>query len=401
VSDDPLPAGEVPTGPPYGSSSLAELMPAVAGCLGVAVPGRPDWDLPPARRVVVVLIDGLGELNLRSRTGHAPTLRRLLAQTEADASGAPDVLRVGFPTTTATSLASLGTGLPPGRHGMIGLEVLDPDRDVLFSELSWDAAVDPRRWQVHETVFSRAHRDGVAVSHVAPAVFDGSGLTTAALRGAEFAAAQTLAQRVALTGDLVRAADRCLVFLYWEGLDKAGHVHGWQSTEWTRELEQVDAAVGRLLELAPADVAVFVTGDHGMVDIDPTDRLDMRAVPGLLEGVAHLGGEPRARFGYCRPGADADVLTAWRAALGEQCFVVAGDEAVATGWFGPVDAEVRRRIPGVLAVPHAPIALVDPARQRPESLALLGMHGGLSEIESRVPLLRGFGSAGPARRRPR
>jgi len=394
---------QLPAAPPYGSASLADLMPAVSASLGTPLPGRdPGWSLPPARRTVVFLVDGLGEQCLRARTGHAPTLRRLLADTAADSAAAPDVLEVGFPTTTATSMASIGTGLPPGRHGLVGTEVLDPDRDVLFSELAWDSAVDARRWQPHPTVFDDLARDGVAVAHVAPALFDGSGLTTAALRGARFAAAATLEERVEATVSLLRASDRCLVFLYWEDLDKAGHVCGWRSPEWTRELERVDAAVARLLETAPADVAVLVTGDHGMVDVDPADRVDLRAVPGLLDGVAHLGGEPRARYVHARPGAAAEVLAAFGAVLGEQCSVLTGDDAVAAGWYGPtVEDRVRARVPDVLAVPHADIALVDSLRQRPKSLALLGMHGALTDAESRVPLLRAFGSASPGRRRVR
>lgn len=400
-----LPAGRtLPPAPPYGTASLAELMPAVARSLGVPLPEVPDpgWSLPPARRTVVVLVDGLGEVCLRARTGHAPVLRRLLADTAADGAAAPDVLRVGFPTTTATSMASVGTGLPPGRHGMVGTDVLDPDRGAVFSELAWDPAVDPRRWQPHPTVFDAAAADGVAVSHVAPAVFEGSGLTTAALRGARFAAAGTLDERVELTGRLLRAADRVLVFLYWEGLDKAGHVHGWQSEQWTQELERVDAAIGRLLLTAPADVAVLVTGDHGMVDVDPADRIDMRYVPGLFDGVRHLAGEPRARYLYAQPGAAPDVLGRFTEALGDTCTVTTRDEAVAAGWYGPVvEDRVLPRLPDVLAVPHARVALVDSAHQRPQSLALLGLHGALSDEESRVPLLRGYGAAPPARRRPR
>lgn len=389
-------------GPPYGRASLADLMPSLAGSLGVPAPDRPDpgWDLPPARRTVLVLVDGLGEQALLARSGHAPTLRRLLAETTSDAAGAPDVLEVGFPTTTATSLASLGTGLPPGRHGMVGTEVLDPERGQLFSELAWDRDVDPRRWQSHPTVFDALQAEGVDAVHVAPGIFDGSGLTTAALRGARFAAAQTLAQRVELTAHLIRSGDRVFALLYWEGLDKVGHVHGRLSAEWTTELERVDAAVGALLSSVPADVAVFVTGDHGMVDIGPADRLDLRAVPGLLDRVAHLGGEPRARYAYAVPGAAEEVLAAFESALGERCTVFTREQAVAAGWFGPVVEErVLPRLPDVLAVPHTDVALVDTARQRPESLALIGMHGALTAAESRVPLLRGFGSARPARRR--
>ena len=403
-------AGKLPAAPPWGSATLAELLPAVAASVGVEVGlgsdsvDRPDpgWSLPPARRTVVVLVDGLGEQALLARTGHAPTLRRLLADGWADGSGVPDVLRVGFPTTTATSMASLGTGLPPGRHGLVGTDVLDPDRGEVFSELAWDAAVDPRRWQPHPTVFDALRAGGVDACHVAPGAFDGSGLTAAALRGARFGAAQRLADRVELTAQLVRGADRVFVLLYWEGLDKVGHVYGWRSAQWTAELERVDAAVGALLSSVPADVAVYVTGDHGMVDVDPADRIDLRAVPGLLDGVAHVAGEPRCRYLYARPGAGGDVLAAASAALGSTCAVLSGDDAVARGWYGPVvEDRVRARIPDVLAVPHTDVALLDPARQRPESLALLGLHGALTDAESRVPLLRGFGSAAPARRRSR
>lgn len=397
-------SGALPAGPRYGADSLADLMPAVAASLGTTLEdGRdPGWGLPPARRSVVVLVDGLGEQSLLARTGHAPNLRRLLSDTSADSSGAPDVLAVGFPTTTATSMASLGTGLPPGRHGLVGTEVLDPERGQLFSELSWDAAVDPRRWQPHDTVFDALARDGVEVAHVAPAVFEGSGLTVAALRGPRFAAAASLTDRVEQTVRLLRAGDRVFVLLYWEGLDKTGHVHGWRSAQWTAELERVDAAVGRLLAEAPADTAVYVTGDHGMVDVDPSDRVDLRSLPGLLDGVEHLGGEPRARYAYARPGAAPDVLAAFSGALGDRCTVCSRDAAVAAGWFGPVvEDRVLARLPEVLVVPHADVALVDVERQRPESVALLGLHGALTDGESRVPLLRGHGAAGPTGRRRR
>ena len=73
--------------PTYGASGLAGVLPAVARSLGVADSSherrhQPDLgdvlDLPPARRAVVVLIDGLGYDLLRQRSGHAPFLRGLM-----------------------------------------------------------------------------------------------------------------------------------------------------------------------------------------------------------------------------------------------------------------------------------------------------------------------------------
>ena len=140
--------------------------------------------LPEARRAVVVLVDGLGYELIRRRGGHAPFLRSLL----------PAAYRItaGFPATTATSMGTFGTGLPPGSHGLLGYEVLVPGEDRLVNELSWEDGPDPIAWQPQETVFEVAEAAGVSVTLVGPGFFDGSGLTRAALRGGRFRAADTL-----------------------------------------------------------------------------------------------------------------------------------------------------------------------------------------------------------------
>ena len=99
---------------------------------------------------MVVLVDGLGYDLLRQRSGHAPFLRSLLPAARR--------LAAGFPSTTATSMGTFGTGLPPGAHGLVGYEVLVPGEDRLLNELSWENGPDPRRWQPQPTVFEQARR---------------------------------------------------------------------------------------------------------------------------------------------------------------------------------------------------------------------------------------------------
>lgn len=185
--------------PAYDATGLAGVLPAVARSLGVPdAPGR-DGDLlelAPSRRAVVVLVDGLGYDLLRQRSGHAPFLRGLLPAARR--------LAAGFPSTTATSMGSFGTGLPPGAHGLVGYEVLVPGEDRLLNELSWENGPDPRRWQPRQTVFERVAADDVAVTRVGPGFFDGSGLTNAALRGGSFAAAASLDARVDAAVSAVR-----------------------------------------------------------------------------------------------------------------------------------------------------------------------------------------------------
>ncbi|WP_432513928.1 alkaline phosphatase family protein [Kineococcus sp. SYSU DK001] len=377
----PTPAG-LPA-PAYGRDTLADLLPAVGRALGVAEldDAGAELRLPAADRVCLVLVDGMGELLLAARSGHTGTMRRWRSD------GLHRVLTAGFPTTTATSMGLLGTGLAPGGHGLVGYEVLDPDRDRLLNELQWDADVDPRRWQPHPTLFQRVAAAGVDVVRVAPPHFDGSGLTEAALRGGRFVGTpERLEARVDAAVTAVRSAPRQLTYLYWGKLDHTGHGAGVDSGEWTAELERVDEALAALARRLPRGTLLVVTADHGMVDVHAPRRLDLAAEPGLLAGVRHCGGEPRTVQLYTEPGAAQQVAEQWARRLGASAEVLLREQAVAAGWFGPVEDRVGGRIGDVLAVMRDDIAVVNSATMRPETLRLIGQHGALSDAERLVPL---------------
>ncbi|MBR7743447.1 alkaline phosphatase family protein [Phycicoccus sp. BSK3Z-2] len=371
----------LPSPPGYADGSLADVLPSVAASLGV--PGRPGGDgpfaMPPARRGVVVLVDGLGARQLSRRYGHAPFLRAHRERTRT--------VPAGFPSTTATSMGTFGTGLTPGQHGMLGYEVLVPDEDRVFNELSWEGGPDPERWQPRPTWFERAEAEGVDVARIGPGFFDGSGLTQAALRGGRFLAADLLAARVDAALRAVRSGPRTLVYLYWGEVDKLGHVHGPESLEWTAELEAVDRELARLAAGLPDDASLTMTADHGMLACPHDGRVDVADEPALRAGVRHLGGEPRVTHVYCEPGAAGDVADAWREVLGDRAHVVGRDEAVRAGLFGRVAPEHLARVGDVVAVAGGDFTIVDSRRMRPQLLALLGMHGALTAEELEVPVL--------------
>ena len=366
--------------PRYDAAGLAGVLPGVAASLGVEALAEADAvPMRPARRAVVVLVDGLGYELVRRRGGHAPFLRSLL----------PAAYRIsaGFPSTTATSMGTFGTGLPPGSHGLLGYEVLVPGEDRLLNELSWEHGPDPLAWQSQRTVFELAVADGVAVTSIGPGFFDGSGLTRAALRGGRFRAARTLDDRVTAAVSAVRATPRALVYLYWGDVDKVGHVHGCQSWQWGDEVESVDAALRQLAARVPDDTSIVVTADHGMVDVPFHDRLDLVHEPGLMSGVRHLGGEPRNLQLYAEPGAAADLEAAWTSRLGGRARILTRERAVDEGWFGPVRAAVEGRIGDLLVVMEGSFAVVHSGLMRPEVVALLGLHGSTSDAELAVPVV--------------
>jgi Type I phosphodiesterase / nucleotide pyrophosphatase len=368
------------TAPDWSAGSLASVLPSVADRLGVSrYAGRDVFDLPAVPRTVVVLVDGLGHDLLLQRSGHAPFLRSHL----------PSARRVpcGFTTTTATSMGSLGTGLLPGAHGLVGMQVLDPDTDRLVNELSWEDGPDPVRWQPHETVFETLEDAGVEVTMVGPWYFKGSGLTTAALRGSGFRSGRTLDDRVDAVASAVRESRRSLVYLYWGEVDKIGHVHGCQSWQWGDEVEAVDAALARLAARVPDDTSIVITADHGMVDVPFEARIDLALEPELMHGIRHLGGEPRCLQLYTEAGERDAVASLWQSRLRGSATVHTREQLLDAGWFGPVRREVEPRIGDLVVITEPSFAVVHSGLMRPEIVRLLGLHGSTSQAELAVPVI--------------
>ncbi|MFN8196747.1 MAG: alkaline phosphatase family protein [Nakamurella multipartita] len=367
--------------PGYDQRALGALLPGAAAALGHDL-GRPAVSLPAAERICVVGVDGLGHRMLLERPRAAPFLSTLMDPEQCLVAGAP--------STTATSMASFGTGLPPGRHGLVGYEVMDPDRGELLNELRWHPDTDPLRWQPHPTVFQELAARGVPVTQIGNPEFYGSGLTEAALRGATFVGLTRLRDRVDAAVDRLREPG--LVYLYWADVDSVGHVHGWRSAQWRRTVRALDRELARLSRCLPSGTLLVITADHGMVDVPHAERLDLAAQPGLWSRFRVLGGEGRFAQLYCEPGTPADrvadlarQLADW---IGERAHVCTRVAAIDAGWFGPVEDRVRPRLGEVIVAGREPFTLIDSRTARPHTLSLIGQHGSLTPDEQLVPFLR-------------
>ena len=368
------------TPPAYGDRSLADVVPSVARALGAPLDGhRAGIDLPPAPSYVVFLVDGMGA-ELLARHGHAaPYLSSLV---EGSATGT-----AGVPSTTATSLTSLGTGLVPGAHGLVGFTARIPGTDRLLNHLWWDKSVDPLEWQPHPTALGRLARAGVHVTAVNKRDFDGTGLTVASQRGATYVGADRVGERIAAT--VAASADApSLTYVYDSDLDWTGHKFGVASTQWLQQLAMVDAEAEQLREALPAATRLLVVADHGMVDGPRESRVDVDEVDGMRDGVALFGGEARFRHLYCSAGAVDDVVATWREVLGERATVLTREDAIGRGWFGAVSPGVLPRLGDVMVACHGDAAVVS-TRDFAYEDTLVGLHGSLTSAEMTIPILVG------------
>lgn len=365
--------------PAYGSGTLGDLTPGIAAHLGVPGYEEDVLRLPDAQRYVVVLVDGLGFHLVRRALRAAPYLAALLGDAVA--------ITAGVPSTTATSLASLGTGLPPGQHGIVGYASRVPATGEILNALNWSSRVGARDYQPTDTVFERASAAGVAVTSVALKRFETTGLTRAALRGADFASfsdEQHEERRIELVVEAALRGGRSLVYAYERELDHTGHAQGCESERWLSKLSRIDARCERLREALPDDVALLITGDHGMVDVPRSAQLMAESEPQLMAGVSALAGEGRFRQLYVDTDDPARVAHRWADRLGDRAWVRTRDEAIDDGWFGPVSAEVRDRYGHVLVAMRGNSAVM--TSQFPREIELVGMHGSLTPEEMVVPL---------------
>jgi Type I phosphodiesterase / nucleotide pyrophosphatase len=380
-----------PLVPLYGHSALSDLTPSLLAALGLA--GHPNpLNVAPVGNACLLLVDGLGWDLVLDNAKHAPFLAGLAAGDRGRSISA------GFPSSTAVSIASIGTGKTPGEHGIVGYTMGIPGYDRAMNNLRWTlhgpgphvdlrSIIVPEDLQPDPTSFELAEEGGVNAYTVGPREHMASGLTRAALRGAHYRAAFSMGDLVAETVAALKAPGRSFVYAYHPDLDMTGHVRGVGSHAWRLQLGLVDQLALALAERLPQDSTLVITGDHGMVDVAPEDRIDFDREPALQNGVRLLGGEPRARHVYTRDGAQQEVLAAWRERLGDRVWVLEREDAIERGWFGPtVTADARTRIGDVMAAAYGPVGIVQPSVLSVEAL-LIGHHGSLTEAEQLVPFL--------------
>jgi len=327
-------------------------------------------------REVLILIDGMGQDAIDKYGDQFPIFDELKQVKK---------LYTNFPSTTATSLSTLGTGVLPGVHGMLGYTVRVPRSDNrLLNALKWDERVDPVMWQKVPTLFERAVLAGVSVTHVAAKRYEGSGFTQAALRGAKYVGANGVDEMATAVSAALKPQPS-FVYTYLNTLDSAGHSDGIGSDKWLTALQQVSEFITKVKQLAPAGTRIWVTSDHGMVN--STEQVILGQDNKLLENVTLIGGEPRARHIYIKEGAEIETISQWQEQLAGKAQVLSKESAISSGLFGQVVLEdSRERMGDLIAIAQNDLILIDPARIREES-SMVGHHGGVTDIEVEIPLL--------------
>ncbi len=264
-------------------------------------------------RALVISIDGFAAFYWRDPAARLPTLRRLTERGVVAAG-----MQTVFPSTTWPTHVSLGTGVRPDRHGVVGNHVLNRATEGA-EDLTGDPLYDAADLIRVPTFYDRAHAAGLRVAAIdwpatrhaasvdfnlpffkdqrvfetqtAPAVWRELGALGFPMdRQGEWAQLPKRFLKDAMVADVAlhaihrHAPD--LVLVHFLCADSLQHLHGPRSPEAYWAIQYVDERIGRLLAALPDPEAttVFVVSDHGFLpvarEIRPNARL--RAL-GLLD----------------------------------------------------------------------------------------------------------------------
>ena len=375
----------------YAGDGLSNLMCSLMDGLGGPPPPQPALRiLPPdrvaaARNVVLILIDGMGFNFFKRNAG--PLAEHLLGSMSSV-----------FPTSTAPAITTLMTGVPPNRHGATGWF-------MHFKELGTVGMILPFKPRWGGVTFDQA---GIEPNMLlgAPGLFDSLPVRSTLLQPRELVDSpysRNLGGRARRLGfgpfseclenitEIVRTGSgRQYVYAYWPRLDGLAHRNGIDSAATSHHLADLEQMLGAWWNtLTGTDTLVLITADHGFVDTSAAETVWVDQHPVLQKALAQpLSGEPRVAYCQVRAGHAASFEDYVQTHLSDAVDLHHSQTLLDQGWFGlgVPDHRVQDRIGDYALVAKGRHVIKD-TLYNGGTRSDIGVHGGISEDELRVPLL--------------
>ena len=378
--------------PDYHGGSIANLMTSLIAALGGEPSRYPELrELEPSklqsRNIVLLIIDGLGH-DCLMRYGNGEALRRHLKARITSV----------FPASTATAITTFLTGTAVQQHALTGWHMYFREVGSIIDVLPFrpryggpalsESGITAAALFDHAPVFTRIRARSYVV---APERIIHSDFNVAHGGGAERRSYTTLGQMFHVTAGILREnPERKYIHVYWPGLDRLAHEFGIGSREAVAHVSEIDAAFGEFLRrIQGSDTTVVATADHGFIDTQPDQTVELEAHPELARMlILPLCGERRAAYCYVEPDQRTRFEDYVATHLAAYADLFESEWLIESGYFGlgPAHPRLHERV-GHYALVMKHNAVIKDWLLGERRHVQIGVHGGISEQEMYVPLI--------------
>ncbi|MEL7645451.1 MAG: alkaline phosphatase family protein [Anaerolineaceae bacterium] len=375
--------------------------------------GGPELPCPPLsrellgkfdgryRNVIVLLVDALGYDHLQRlmATGKAEFWRENLER----ASLFP--LTSICPSTTATALTTLWTGVEPAEHGYIGYELWLKRygmvvNTILHMPASYFGDIGslgksgfvPESFLGLRQLGAQFADRGIESHAFLPYSIGGSGLSRMHLEKTNVHGYVAESDMWANLRDILNTPARGARFLYvyWSTLDTLIHRYGPNDERVGNQFSDLSRSLavnllGGLEKSVREKSLLLLTADHGALATPPEENYDLRNHPELMNMLRMLPTcEARLPFLFLKPGQEAGVRAYFANAWPGQFILLSMEEVLSLRLFGTgrEHPELRDRVGDLVAVPTGDAYLWWPEKPN----LMQGRHGGLDRSEMLIPL---------------
>ncbi|MDR1692131.1 MAG: alkaline phosphatase family protein [Oscillospiraceae bacterium] len=277
------------------------------------------------KNVVLLVLDGLGDNLLNA---HAPD--GFLADHRVSA------LSSVYPSTTASALTTLESGLTPIEHGWLGWsgwfeeagenvelftnKIYGTDRSAAEHSLAWMKLP-------YKNLFTQVREASPDVETCRVSPFGEYWCDTN----------EALCSHIEI---LCKKGGRRYIYAYHFQPDTDEHVYGCYGERVKADVALFDRQLERLAA-SLSDTLLIVTADHGLIDIQ---MRDIEETPDLFECLAiPPTREPRSLSLFVKEERKTEFPRRWNARFGGDYILMTGDEAVHNPIFGPGTPHPRAR----------------------------------------------------------
>ncbi|MEA3514067.1 MAG: alkaline phosphatase family protein [Nanoarchaeota archaeon] len=340
--------------------------------------------LRDSSNIILLVIDGLGYEYLKNN-GQDSTLNKYLVRK----------LTSIFPSTTASAVTTLETGVAPQQHGVTGWF-------MFLKELGVVSAILPFRPRYGTLSFTH---DGIRREDIftekrindkikaqsfiiyPDKIVDGK----IHKKSKDLLTFKTLDEFFLQIKEAIKStAQSKYIYAYWDKFDYLCHREGCSSQKLKEHFMELDCKISSFIEsLKGTNSTLIITADHGLIDTPKSKTILLKDHPELLETLTlPLCGEPRAAYCYVHPSKARQFEDYINTKLDYCCELHKSEDLMKKGLFGLYKPHkmLLERIGDYVLIMKENYIIKNQLLREKENL-FISNHGGMSKEEMFVPLI--------------